>query len=311
LDQLDFAILKALLVNNGVPPGVNVLRKSFRSMARELKVDQATVRARMKRFQANQVLRGWTLGINPGIRGQRVGQVWLGVKETEKGEVTRALLSANEVERVCDYFGPVLSFVFLFDEGVDTKPITKRLLRKFGPEITVSREGVIPVPRIDLRDTDASIVRSLWSNPWKPYLRVAEEVRTSPRTVARRVTRMTEQGAIYMLPVIDLKALKGVIPAELVIEYSSSKSKGRANEQIAGRIGNNLVFSDISGPFGYFALLVENLSQLEQIAEWSKEVEGVRGARVGALQDVILSPKYVIRGSWKWDNRNRRRNRGT
>ena len=103
---------------------------------------------------------------------------------------------------------------------------------------------------------------------------------------------MSEQGAIYMLPVVDLKALEGIIPAELVVEYSSPKSKGIPNEQIASHIGHNLVFSDTSGPHGYFALLVGNLSQLEQIAEWSKRVDGVRGARVAALQEVILSPKY-------------------
>jgi DNA-binding Lrp family transcriptional regulator len=292
LDRLDFSILKAMLVNNGVPPGVPVLRKSFRSMARDLKVDQATVRARMKKFRANHVLRGWTLGVNPGIRGQRVGQVWLGVRETEKVEVTGALLSANEVERVCNYFGPLLSFVYLFDEGANPDQITERLLRKLRPRITVLREGVIPVPRLDLKDTDESIIRSLGSDPWKPYLKVAEEVRTSSRTVARRVARLSEQGAIYLLPVVDLKALGGIIPAELVVEYSPSGSKKIANEQIAGHIGGSLVFSDVSGPYGYFALLVENLSQLERIAEWSKEVVGVMGARVAALQDVILSPRY-------------------
>ena len=269
-----------------------MLRKSFRSMARDLKVDQATVRARIKKFQANHVLRGWALGINPGTRGQHVGQVWLGVRETKKGDVTGALISMNEIERVCDYFGPVLSFVFLFDEGANPKLITEHLLRKLGPGITVLREGVIPVPRLDLKDTDASIVRSLQFDPWKPYPRAAEEVKTSSRTVARRVAKMSEQGAIYMLPVIDLKALEGIIPAELVIEYSSSKSKWKANERIAGHIGHNLVFSDVAGPYGYFALLVQNLSQLGQIAEWSKKVEGVRGARVGALQDVILSPRH-------------------
>jgi len=261
-------------------------------MARDLKVDQSTVRARMKKFQANHVLRGWILGINPGTKGQHVGQVWLIVKEAKKGDATEALLSMSEVERVCNYFGPVLSFVFLFDEGADSELVTESLLRKLGPDITVLREAEIPVPRLELKDTDVSIVRSLRSDPWKPYLKVAAEVRTSPRTVARRVAKMSEQGAIYMLPVVDLKALEGIIPAELVIEYSSSKSKGTANRQIADHIGHDLVFSDTAGPYGYFALLVKNLSQLEQIGEWSNRVGGVRGARVGALQDVILSPNY-------------------
>jgi DNA-binding Lrp family transcriptional regulator len=292
LDRLDFAILKALLVNNGVPPGVPVLRKSFRSMARDLRVDQATVRARMKRFQSTRVLRGWSLGVSPGIKGQHIGQVWLGVKEAEKGDVIRALLSMNEVERVCNYFGPVVSFVYLFDEMADPKSISERLLRTLRTRITLLREAVIPVPRYHLKDTDASIVRSLRSDPWKSYPRIAQEVRTSARTVARRVAQMSEQGAIYMLPIVDLKELKGVIPAELTVEYSSSSFKGKANAQIVSYIGHSLAFSDVSGPHGYFALLVENLSQLEQTAEWSKRVEGVSGARVAALQDIILSPTY-------------------
>jgi len=292
LDRLDLAILKALLVNNGVPPGIRVLRKSFRSMARDLKVDQATVRARMKRFQANQVLRGWVLGISPGTSGQHVGQVWLGVNEEEKDDVARVLLSKSQVERVCNYFGPVLSSVFLFDEGTDSKLIIEDLLRNLRTKVTLLREGIIPVPRLDLMETDASIVRSLWSDPWKPYQKVAKEVKTSSRTVARRVAKMSEQGAIYTLPVVDLKALEGIIPAELVVEYSSSKSKEVANKQIVSHIGHDLVFSEVMGPYGYFALLVENLSQLGKIAEWARRVEGVRGARVGALQDVILSREH-------------------
>jgi len=52
LDALDIGILKILLANNGVPPGVPVFRKSFRSMAKELRVDQATIRSRMKRFRS-------------------------------------------------------------------------------------------------------------------------------------------------------------------------------------------------------------------------------------------------------------------
>jgi DNA-binding Lrp family transcriptional regulator len=58
LDPLDLKILKILLVDYGVPPGVPVFRKSFRSMAKVLEVDQATIRRRIKRFQEQRILKG-------------------------------------------------------------------------------------------------------------------------------------------------------------------------------------------------------------------------------------------------------------
>lgn len=262
-------------------------------MAKDLGVDQATVRARMKKFQEQGVLKGWSLGINPGNNGQGVGQVWLGVRrESDKAHAIRALLSSDEVERVCSYFGPTLSFVFLIDEGAEPEPIVERLLGLAGPAASLLRKGVIPVPRRVLRDTDTSIIRSLWKNPWKSYLRVAREVKASSKTVARRVSKMAEEGAIYMLPVVDLKALQGIIPAELVVEYSSIESKEAANAQIVARIGRYLVFSGITGMYGYFALFVENLSKLEQLGEWCRRQEGVGGIHVSALQDVILNPSH-------------------
>lgn len=293
MDQVDLGVLKALLVNNGVPPGVPILRKSLRSIAKDLGVDQSTVRSRIRRFRDQGVLKGWRLGTNPGTKGQHVGQVWLRVRrESDKGSMINVLLSSKEIERVCNYFGPTLSFVFLFDGENAPQPIIERLLKDLGPAVRVLRQGVIPVPKRALKDTDILIIGSLQKDPWKPYARVAEEVRASPKTVARRMAKMSEEGAIYMLPVVDLKMLQGIIPAELVVEFSSPESRSDANAQIVARIGQRLVFSDTGSPYGYFALLVENLSQLEQLAEWCTERRGVQGIRVGALQDVILSKKH-------------------
>ena len=150
----------------------------------------------------------------------------------------------------------------------------------------------MPLPKRLLKDLDTSIIRSLRKNPWKSYQMVARETRASSKTVGRRVTRMSEEGAIYMLPVVDLKALHGIIPAELVVEYSSTQSKEASNAHVISKIGKNLVFSNIGGQYGYFALLVENLSELEHLAEWCREQEGVEGIRVNALQDVVLNPRH-------------------
>ena len=298
MDPTDLGILKILLANNGAPPGMPVLHKSFRSIARDLGVDQGTVRSRMKRLQERHVLRGWLLGLSPGLTGHDVGQAWLLVKpEAEKGPLVDRLLSAPEVERVCVYLGPKVSLLFLVRKGADPSEAVKGIADRIGPSWSLHRGGVIPIPTYPLTETDSSIVRALRKDPWKPFPEVAREVGVSSRTVVRRVAKLSQDGAIYMLPVIDLDALHGVIPMELVVEYESIASRPMANSSIASYVGEELVFSDTTGPLGYFALVVPTLSSMERVEAWVRKQQGVAGAHADALQGVVLNRAHYER---KW-----------
>ena len=292
MDRLDLRLLKCLLVNNGVPPGVPVLRKSFRSMGKELGVDQGTVRKRIRRFQENRILKGWYLGVNPGIEGNDVVHGWFELEGASlKSDLIGRLLSVSDVERVCDYLGPKLSIVLFSKKGADHDASLRRLTRMLGRGVTLHKQGAIVTPSSRLKGIDAAIVSSLRRDPWKPFSTISEETGLSARTVKRRVTSLSEGGAIYMLPIIDLKALHGSIPVELVVDYASS-SKESVNEKISSRIREGLVFSNISGTYGYFALVVPNLAQVEQITHWANQLPGVRRAQADLLQDVILNRSH-------------------
>ena len=246
----------------------------------------------MRKLQERRVLKGWYLGVSPGLTGHDLGSVWLRTEESEKAGVIEDLLSATEVERVCSYFGPKLSFLFYIEKKADPATATKRLKASIRSNVILFREGVVSIPPYDIGPTDLSIIGILQEDPWKPYPNVAEEVRVSTKTLARRVARLSENGAIYMLPDIDLKALQGVIPVELVVEYESQRVKASANRLLATHIEQELIFSDTSGPVGYFALVVPNLSQMEHLTSWASRQEGVKDARVDALQDVVLNRNH-------------------
>jgi DNA-binding Lrp family transcriptional regulator len=293
LDRLDRGILKILLANNGVPPGTHVFRKSFRSIANELRVDQGTIRSRMKKFQEQRTLKGWYLGVSPGLTGHDVGHAWLTVEpESRKNAVIDGLLSAPEVERVCNYLGPKVSFIFLVEKGADSNTSMKSLAAHVDSNMVLHKQGVVQVPTRVLKETDSSIIASLRENPWKPYPTVAKEIGISAKTVARRVARLSQDGSIYMLPIVDLKALQGIIPVELVVDYLTPKMRAEVNERIASHVGEGLLFYDNSGPYGYFALIVPNLSQIEQVVKWTKQQSGVKEARVDALLDVTLNRSH-------------------
>jgi DNA-binding Lrp family transcriptional regulator len=118
---------------------------------------------------------------------------------------------------------------------------------------------------------------------------VAKELGLSAKTVKRRIARLSEDGAIYLLPIVDLKALQGIIPMELVVDYSSPEMRTEASARIRSNLRDELMFSDASKPHGYFALVVSNISRVEQIAKWVQQQKGVKDVHAEALQDVILN----------------------
>jgi len=284
------------VVNNGVPPWIPVLRKSFRSMGKELGVDQGTIRKRIRRFQENRILKGWYLGVNPGVGGNDIVHGWFEVEgESAKSELIGRLLSVADVERACNYLGPKISIVLFSRKGRDHDAALGRLTRMLGPGVGLHKQGVIITSSPRLKETDLEIVASLRLDPWKPFAAVSDEIGLSARTIKRRVASLSEEGLIYMLPIIDLKALQGVIPVELLVDYASSDARTSANEKIASRIKEALVFSNISGPYGYFALLVPNVAEVEQIVHWTSQLPGIRRVHADLLQDVILNQRHYER----------------
>lgn len=290
--------MKALAVNHGVPPGTPVLRKSFRSLARDLHVDQGTIRRRMRKFHEQGILTGWFLGTSPSVTGHSVAHVWLEIgPDSDKRELMGQLLTLEGVERVCSYLGPKLSLILLYREKTDLDASLEGIAKIAGSGKVFHEPGANRKPDLSPpSETDLAIIESLRQDPWKPHEAVARELGMSSRTVKRRIAKLSDSGTIYMLPDIDLKALHGIIPAELVVHYGPSKShRDGANQRIVSQIRDELVFSDVSESHGYFALNVSNASRVEQIARWVRQQEGVRQAHADVLQEVVLNRTYYKR----------------
>ncbi len=297
MDRLDLGVMKMLLVNNGVPPpGGTALKKSFRSMARELGVDQAPVRKRMKRLQEQRVLKGWYLGVNPGLAGQDVIYAWFTIEdESDKVKAIERLLSLSSLERTCNYVGSELKMILLCDKGTVKEKMLGQLVRLAGSQAILRHHAFLEVPAVHLAETDSAIVGCLRQDPWKPYSTVGRELSLSARTVKRRVEKLSEDGGIYMLPIIDYRALQGIIPVDLIVDYVSKETRSTANERILSYLKEELMFSGRFGPTGYFSLMVPNASQVEQIAGWVRRQAGVRQAHANILQDVVLNPSHFQR----------------
>ena len=241
-------------------------------------------------------MKGWYLGVSPALSGHAVVEAWLSVEnELAKGKLMERLLADRNLERVCNYLGPRVSFVLFCRQRTNPDSAIQRLAKIAGPGAALHKQGIVRLPAYSPREIDMAIISSLRRDPWKSFSTVAKELGISAKTVKRRVARLTEDGAIYMLPIIDLKALQGIIPVELVVSYASGESKTGVNERIVSHLREGLVFSDSSGPHGYFALIVPNVSHVEQVASWVKQQGGVSKVHVSVLLDVVLNRSHYER----------------
>jgi DNA-binding Lrp family transcriptional regulator len=266
------------------------MRKSFRSMAKDLRVDQGTIRSRMRKFHEQRMLRGWYLGVSPAITGHSVVHAWFEVEDArDKAGLIEELLSLPGVERVCNYLGPRASLVLLYKSEKNLEASLERISKLVRPARLFHERGALPAGYPNLTETDRAIIGSLQEDPWKPYSVVAKELGLSAKTVKRRVTRLTEAGAIYALPDVDLKVIHGIIPAELVVSYCQSDRRAEVNERIASYIRDCQVFSQISESHGYFALMVPNVSMVEAIESRVRQLSGLSSVHSAVLQDVVLN----------------------
>lgn len=285
--------MKVLLASNGIPPGSPTVGKSFRSMAKELRVDQGTVRSRMRRFHEQRILRGWYLGVSPAVTGHGVVHAWFEFEALhDKPELIDELLSMPSVERACDYLGPRASVVLFYRNERDLDVSLDRIAKLVRPAKLFHARGTFPVGHPALTESDLAIIGNLQEDPWKPYSVVAKEVGMSPKTVKRRVTMLAEAGAICALPDVDLRAIRGFIPAELVVSYVPKERKAEVNQKIISHIGEHLVFSQVSESHGYFALMVPNVSIVEAIEIRVRQLNFVSEVHTAVLQDVVLNANH-------------------
>jgi Lrp/AsnC family transcriptional regulator, leucine-responsive regulatory protein len=290
LDKLDLRIMKILLANNGIPPGSPASRSSFRSMAKDLGVDQGTMRSRMKKLQKQGILKGWYLGVSPALAHQNVVHAWFQVEAgRHKGRLIDELVSVPGVERACNYLGPRVSLVLLYKTEKDLALSLKTTSKLARTDRLFHAQGAPLAAPLRLTETDVAVIENLRKDPWKPYAAAAKELEYSARTVKRRTVRMFEAGAIYIIPDLDLKAVQGIIPVELVVSYGSSELKAELNEKIASYLKDELLFSQIAEVHGYFALMVPNASMVESIENWVKLQKGAGEVHAQVLQDVVLS----------------------
>jgi DNA-binding Lrp family transcriptional regulator len=297
LDTLDVKILKELVKNNVMPFPSPALRKSFRTIGKDLRVDQGTVRNRIGKFEQSRLINGFYLGVNPSLFGLKIGALFFDVRpESEKENLKRKISTMDKILLLCDYLGPKLSTVFCYSNDEDLKKITRQIIRMANSEEVICQEKpFLPCDELKLTSSDWKIINSLQNaDPWKKsFSSVARETGLSTKTVKNRIQRLVEEGAIYLLVSVNLESLEGFVPADLNIVYESPEYTDKVIDLVREYLGDALVFADIKdNQHGYFALAVPSIARIRAIENWMKICKGVRNARVEVLHEILSIRRF-------------------
>ena len=290
LDDLQIRIMKELASPRSFRWDI---RESYASIAEKIGVDEETVRRRVKRARESGFLKGWKLFLNPHLIGLESTGMQLDIdNEERKADVIKQVEQVNGVVILIDFHGRALRIILYFENETDLDRKIRQINSICGSSTLTRWQGGFPAVDLKMKRTDWEIVKAFRSDPRRSPSEVAGEVGVSTRTVKRRLTVMTENNSIFMLPELDYDKSLGVACDFLIICPDETK-RNEVNKLMRQKL-ERVVFSltDVKG-FSIFALICPNLSEGEEVQRWLKGLDGVSEVRVDIMRENILVGRWL------------------
>jgi DNA-binding Lrp family transcriptional regulator len=266
-------------------PGIWNVKKTYVDIARRIGVDEETVRNRVKSLRETGFLVGWRLVPNPVLLDRSPAFMFLSFQDREAKEDAISKLARLDGTIVVTSFYGNDALISLYDdeERSSAKEITKSGIRAQ----TVTTPGInMPAPLAPkMTVTDWMIARAMIRNAEKSPEEIAKELKTSMRTVNRRLNSMMEERAIFIQPRVNLKAGGGV--SYQLIVHAKEDKKSEVDQLVATRIGNLIFRASMPENGLIFGFIGSNVAEGTEILRWAKKIDGVSDARMNIVEDVV------------------------
>ena len=296
VDKIDIKIMKEFLTDFIMPPRNAHVRRSFRSLAKSIKIDQHAIRNRIRRLQEQGVIRRWYIAVNPAIFGLKTATLQIFLQSnSDKDEVMQKISSSfPNMGFLCNHLEPNLLVILYYRNAKDLDHDIDKLMKITKATCVNKMPKLFTEYGAKLTESDWKIIGSLQEDPWKPYRAISKELKISSKTVKRRVEALAKGGAVYLLADVNMRAVEGIILADLLIFYENrsninSAVKDKTRLQIAEYLGDQLVFFDpnFDPNIDHFGLILSSISKSQEIQKWVSGREGVKQSDISILLDVI------------------------
>src|SRR6266571_1667777 len=287
-DGLDSRILREMLLDPVALTFQADVRGAYRKIGQRLGVTEDTVRNRVKAFEKGY-LRGWRVGINPTILGYRTSSIDFDSRPVAKSESLRVMRTVPGMMLLKNYYGDYVGGLVAYRDEESLKEKLSLILRGTSNPGTVERVDVrFPNCDVKLLETDWEMVKALQRDPRRRYDEVAEQLRVSPRTVRRRLERMVEGRALFVVPDQNLRALRGVTKVDFRIGYTDPRVKHEVDRVLISSFDAYFsmpFFSD--SDHASFCIFLPNIPMAEEMLARVRKIPGVREASMRILLDVV------------------------
>ena len=292
MDGLDVKMFREFVQDRGIGPLQSDIRQSFRTVAGKLEIDDSTVRHRIKRLHESGFMKDWYVFPNPGLFYLRVAHVRVvvaqQVQQIMKDDAVRKIKLVNGVWTIVKHFGTSMRVVLFFEDEASLKKQIELIARLSNSDDVLYREVHFPPCAIALSEDDLELIKSIQTDPTKPYYMIARETGLSNKAVKRRLEKMLLGKALFKLPSLDPRSLRGTTLAELLVLYESSEAMRRAGGRIASRIDEYLMSALVGEPeHMFFLLALTNISQVKEILNWVKQQPGVKHAFLDLVEERV------------------------
>ena len=282
MDELDVRIFRALLTDKLSAPFSIHAKASLRQVARDLKVDDVTVRNRFRRFQARGFLSGWRLLPNPRLFGYGYSVLLVDIPpKSAKDDLVENLSHLPGVAVILEYYGDSLG-VNLFHDSEQSLARTIESISGITNAEGITRFRVIFPPPLGshLTDTDWAIIENMGEDAWKSHVQVAKDLKLTARTVKNRLERLQANNAVVVPPAIDMASLDRTIGVVLFYSYSRVEEKSAIDSAMLTRFERNYLWARMTDhERAYLILVAPTMASVKAYLDWARQQRGVASAR--------------------------------
>ncbi len=292
MDTLDVRILRRIFQGRSSARNGSALRDSLATIAREVGVDEDTVRNRLRRFQDSGLIPCWRLYVNPRLWGAGQMGVWVDTGPGRSNhEVIEKLRPIPGILIVYACYDGLVAFLE-YDREWSIPRLAEVVRDATGARDAVAARVVFPECTTLLADRDWQLIRALRWNPWRSYAQLATDVGLSTRTTRARMSRIFAQRVLFAWPALNFRSLEGGLLVHLGVGYSSDR-KAEIDGAVAVRLEPFLWHSIDLIPVGRsddraccYNLIVPNVTVGQEALAWVRGLPGVHGARLHLNEDV-------------------------
>jgi len=266
-------------------PFLTDFRKSLRTVARGLGVDELTVRNRLQRMRKTGFVTGWRILVNPTLSGVNIAQLLVEVDNSAKETLIRKLRGLPDVVALVVHLGSSMYVVPVYH---DEKSLARQIqiIENLADRNLTAVKVSFPKSELKLTRSDFQIVRAISCEPRKMYSTVATDLGFSTKTVRRRFRRLVEGKALFAVPSTDPTRLEGAIYVDMLVIHSGHGATKVLVGEVASKLDDVLIRSQIGDPrHSFFNLILSRVSAIPEISRLVKSIPGVEDVRIDVVQE--------------------------